>query len=75
MSIGSVKGTTLTTMVKTSEEKLCHQVRNYTHLYDISLPLHNDKHACQNIWQGISSILGVCMEILLLPLLFLHVCP
>uniref|UniRef100_A0A1A8M2Y1 MADF domain-containing protein n=2 Tax=Nothobranchius pienaari TaxID=704102 RepID=A0A1A8M2Y1_9TELE len=41
-------------MSESFEEKLIDQVRNYPHLYDVSLPLHSDKYACQNSWREIS---------------------
>ncbi|XP_061567216.1 uncharacterized protein LOC133421580 [Cololabis saira] len=50
-------------MADTFEEKLAELVRNYDHIYDVSLPLHSDKHACQNTWREIGAVLGVDMKI------------
>ncbi|KAL7381615.1 hypothetical protein ABVT39_008474 [Epinephelus coioides] len=49
-------------MVESFEDKLIDQVRNYPHLYDVSLPLHSDKHACNNSWQQISVVLEFYVE-------------
>lgn len=46
------------TMAESFDEKLSDQVRNHLHLYDVSLLLHNDKHAHQEI----SKISGINME-------------
>lgn len=48
---------------KNSEKlKLCAKVWNYSHLYDVSLPLHSDEYDRQNSCWEMSVILNVKME-------------
>ncbi|XP_029936239.1 uncharacterized protein LOC115379618 [Myripristis murdjan] len=49
-------------MAESFEERLSDLVRNYTHLFDNTSPLHSDKHACQNSWRQIAGVLGVDAE-------------
>ena len=45
-------------MAEPFEEQLVENVRNYKHLYDTSMALHSAKHASENSWREIATILA-----------------